>query len=294
MRIVHGPGAHVTPHLLALGYGFTASRLASQLLPEGWTVTGTSRGAEGLEAMREQGVTPLKFPGDDLSEALAAATHVVSSIPPRDTGDPALDLIEEHLGRMPRLEWLGLLSTTGVYGDHDGDWVDEDTPLVPHTHRGGLRATQNDVWMALWRQHGLPVHVFRLAGIYGPGRSALDRLRAGTARRIVKPGQVFSRIHVDDIVQVLRASIAAPNPGCAYNVADDAPAPDVISFGAELLGLPVPPDLDFETADLSPMARSFYADNKRVRNDRIKDELGVKLCYPDYKTGLKALLDAGY
>ena len=283
-------------HLLALGFGYTASRLAAQLLAEGWAVTGTSRSAEGLEKMRAQGVTPLQFPSDDLAPALAEATHVVSSVPPGDDGDPALELIRDHLDRMPRLEWLALLSTTGVYGDHRGGWVDEDTPLVPHTHRGGLRAAQNDAWMALWHEHGLPVHVFRLAGIYGPGRSALDRLRAGTARRIIKPGQVFSRIHVDDIVQVLRASIAAPNPGRAYNVADDAPAPpqDVITFGAFLLDLPVPPDIDFETANLSPMARSFYADNKRVRNQRIKDELGVKLCYPDYKTALKALLKAGY
>lgn len=283
-------------HLLALGYGFTASRLAAALRPEGWAVTGTSRSAEGVKAMRAQGVTPMQFPGDDLGPALAEATHVVSSIPPRDAGDPALDLLHDHLDAMPRLEWLALLSTTGVYGDHGGAWVGEDTPLVPHTHRGGLRAGQNDAWMALWHEHGLPVHVFRLAGIYGPGRSALDRLRAGTARRIVKPGQVFSRIHVDDIVQVLRASIARPDPGRAYNVADDAPAPpqDVIAHGARLLGQPVPPDIDFETAELSPMARSFYADNKRVRNDRIKDELGVELCYPDYKTGLKALLKGGY
>lgn len=281
------------PHLLCLGFGFTATVLTRALGPE-WRVTGTTRSAKGLAAIRDAGAEPLLWPGEELTPALAQATHVLSSVPPRDAGDPALELITAHLGLMPKLEWLGLLSTTGVYGDQGGDWVDEEAPLVPATHRGGLRATQNDAWMALFSQHALPVHIFRLAGIYGPGRSAFDKLRDGTARRIVKPGQVFSRIHVEDIVQVLLASFAKPNPGRAYNVADDEPGPpqDVIEYAAQLLDVPVPPDLPFEQAELSPMARSFYADNKRVRNDRIKTELGVRLKYPDFRKGLKAVLSA--
>lgn len=279
-------------HLLCLGFGYSAEALARRLDRADWTITGTTRRAEGLAAIEAQGVRGVVWPGTDLGPVLAEVTHVLSSVPPGPDGDPALEVLRHHMGRMPRLEWVGLLSTTGVYGDQDGAWVDEDAPLVPSGHRGGLRARQNDEWMALWRDHGLPVHVFRLAGIYGPGRSALDRVRDGTARRIVKPGQVFSRIHVEDIANVLLASIARPNPGRAYNVADDAPGPpqDVIEHAARLLGLPVPPDIDFATADLSPMARSFYADNKRVRNDRIKQELGVTLAYPDYRAGLAAQL----
>ncbi|NNU79397.1 SDR family oxidoreductase [Halovulum dunhuangense] len=280
--------------LLCLGFGYTAQVLARALPRDAWDVTGTTRDPAGLDRIAAQGVEPLLWPGSDPGPALSQATHVLSSVPPREAGDPAHDLLSAHPGQMPRLEWVGLLSTTGVYGDHGGDWVDEETPLVPATHRGGLRAVQNDAWLRLWSEHGLPVHIFRLAGIYGPGRSALDRLRDGTAQRIVKPGQVFSRIHVEDIVQVLLASIARPHPGRAYNVADDEPGPpqDVIEHAAKLLGLPVPPDIPFDQADLSPMARSFYADNKRVRNDRIKAELGVRLAYPTYRDGLAAILAA--
>lgn len=276
-------------NLVCLGFGFTAQALARALTAEPWTITGTTRKQNSAAT---GSVRMVQWPGSDLSPVLAQATHIVSSVPPRAGADPALDLIRSHLGRMPRLEWVGLLSTTGVYGDHGGDWVDEDTPLVMREHRGGMRAAQDADWMALYRDHDLPLHRFRLAGIYGPGRSALDKVRDGTARRIVKPGQVFSRIHVADIVQVLRASFAQPSPGRAYNLADDLPGPpqDVIAYAAELLGKPVPPDIAFETADLSPMARSFYSDNKRVRNTRIKQELGVTLLYPDYRAGLNAIL----
>ncbi|MEM9755633.1 MAG: NAD-dependent epimerase/dehydratase family protein, partial [Pseudomonadota bacterium] len=181
------------------------------------------------------------------------------------------------------------------YGDHAGAWVDETTPLTPATERGRARIAAEAEWMALHRDHGLPVHIFRLAGIYGPGRGPFAKVRRGTARRIIKPGQVFSRTHVEDIVQVLRASIARPNPGAAYNVCDDDPAPpqDVIAHAADLLGLDPPPEVAFEDADLSPMAASFYAESKRVSNARIKSELGVRLRYPDYRAGLAALLAAG-
>ncbi|MEM6375054.1 MAG: SDR family oxidoreductase, partial [Pseudomonadota bacterium] len=190
-----------------------------------------------------------------------------------------------------QLEWAGYLSTTGVYGDHKGAWVDESTPLNPATFRGQLRVDAEAAWAAI---PDLPLHIFRLAGIYGPGRGPFAKVRSGTARRIIKPGQVFSRIHVEDIAQVLAASIARPNPGAIYNVCDDNPAPpeDVIGFAAELLNLPLPPAVDFETAEMTEMARSFYAESKRTDNARLSRELGVRLLYPDYKTGLTALFNA--
>lgn len=266
-------------HLLAFGYGYSARHLARLLDPTSWRVTGTTREGDGV-----------LWPGTDIAPLLAEATHILSSVPPGKDGDPVFDALRDAV--LPNLRWLGLLSTTGVYGGANGEWVDETAPHVPNGHRGAMRARQYDDWMGLHRDRGMPVHVFHLAGIYGPGRSAFDKLRDGTARRIVKPGQVFSRIHVEDIATVLRASIARPDPGTAYNVADDFPAPpqDVIEEAARLLGIPIPPDIDFDTADLSPMARSFYADNKRVCNRRIKEELGVRLRYPDYHAGLRAIL----
>jgi len=199
------------------------------------------------------------------------------------------ELRSDIAARADQFAWVGYLSTTGVYGDHGGDWVDETTPLTPATKRGQARVKAEAEWQAI---AGLPLHIFRLAGIYGPGRGPFAKVRNGTARRIIKPGQVFSRINVADIAQVLAASIARPNPGAIYNLCDDDPAPpqDVIAYAAELLGMPVPPEVDFDTAEMTPMARSFYAESKKVRNDRIKDELGVDLMYPDYRSGLKALL----
>jgi len=227
------------------------------------------------------------WPGSDLTPALARASHLLSSVAPDGEGDPVLRALGPQIAAA-NLDWVGYLSTTGVYGDHGGDWVDEDTALTPATARGRARVAAEADWQAL----GVPLHIFRLAGIYGPGRGPFAKLRAGTARRIVKPGQVFSRTHVADIAQVLAASIARPDPGRIYNVCDDDPAPpqDVIAHAAQLLGLPVPPEEPFETADLSPMARSFYAESKRVRNDRIKDELGVRLLFPTYREGLAAIL----
>jgi len=191
----------------------------------------------------------------------------------------------------PDLDWVGYLSTTGVYGNHDGGWVDEDTPLTPSTKRGQWRKQAEEDWQSI---PGLPLHIFRLAGIYGPGRGPFAKLRNGTARRVIKDNQVFSRIHVDDIAQVLAASIAAPNPGAIYNLCDDDPAPpqDVIAYAAELLNMPIPPAVPFDQADLSPMARSFYGDSKRVRNDRMKSELGITLKYPTYRAALAAMLEA--
>ncbi|NWG45986.1 MAG: NAD-dependent epimerase/dehydratase family protein, partial [Alphaproteobacteria bacterium] len=193
----------------------------------------------------------------------------------------------------PGLVWVGYLSTTGVYGDRGGEWVDEESPLAPTTERGARRVEAEAGWRALAEAHGLPLHIFRLAGIYGPGRNQLETVRAGTARRLHKPGQVFSRIHVEDVAACLLASLRRPRPGAVYNLCDDEPAPpaEVVAHAAALLGVPPPPLEDFETAapTLSPMARSFYAESKRVRNDRLAAELGVRLRYPSYREGLAAL-----
>ncbi len=268
--------------LLILGLGYTGRVVATHMRALGWEVRGTSRSAEkGL----------LQYPGSDISATVRWATHILVSAAPDKNGDPFLaGLQAEILAAKPA--WLGYLSTTGVYGDHGGAWVAEATPLTPATTRGHHRVAAEKQWMALHKTHGLPVHIFRLAGIYGPNRGPFAKVRGGTARRIIKENQVFSRIHVEDIAQTIAASIARPNAGQVYNVCDNDPAPpqDVIGYAAELLGLPMPPTMDFATADLSPMAHSFYAESKKVSNARIKAELGVRLRYPDYKTGLKALL----
>ena len=273
--------------LLSLGHGYSADALARVLIPQGWSVIGTTRRAEKADRMRARGIEPLLWPGD-LGPALARATHLLVSAGPDASGDPFLADWPELA--QARVEWVGYLSTTGVYGDHQGGWVDEATPRTPAGARGAYRVLAE----TQWQETGLPVHVFRLAGIYGPGRGPFEKVRDGTARRIIKPGQYFSRTHVDDIAQVLAASIARPNPGAAYNVCDDEPAPpeDVLSHAAALLGLPEPPAIDFDQAEMTPMARSFYSESKRVRNDRIKDELGVRLLYPTYREGLAALKDS--
>ena len=260
-------------------------------------MTGTTRSPEKLAALAAEGIEAFLFdrdrPLDDAKAALAGATHLLISPPPDARGDPVLDQHAADILACGDIEWLGYLSTTGVYGDRGGGWVDEDSVLEPTGPRGARRLAAERGWLTLWRDHGLPVHLFRLAGIYGPGRNALETVRRGRAQRIDKPGQVFSRIHVDDIARVLAASIARPNPGRAYNLCDDDPAPPeaVIAYACSLLGVEPPPLVPFEGAELSEMARSFYRDNKRVSNARIKAELGVTLAYPDYKTGLKALLD---
>jgi nucleoside-diphosphate-sugar epimerase len=283
------------PHLFCFGLGYTALALARALKAQGWRVTGSFRDAAHAEEARALGLEIVIFdrahPIAEIDARLAGATHLLSSVPPDETGDPVLAVHGTAIARAaPHLAWIGYLSTTGVYGDQRGGWVDESSALTPTGARGRRRLEAETAWLALPR----PAHLFRLAGIYGPGRSALDTVRAGKARRVVKPGQVFSRIHRDDIVQVLLASIARPNPGAAYNVCDDdaADPAEVITHACRLLNVTPPPEVPFEAAQLSPMARSFYDDNKRVRNDRIKRELGVTLKYPDYRAGLAALLAA--
>ncbi|MGE0258027.1 MAG: SDR family oxidoreductase, partial [Alphaproteobacteria bacterium] len=264
----------------------------ARLGAEGWEVRGTARDPETAAAAprctmyrfdREHPLPPAVFDG---------VTHILVSVPPDPGGDPALDTHGSDIAALPGLAWLGYLSTTGVYGDRGGGWVDEESELRPTGERGRRRVAAEAGWLDLWRRHGVPAHVFRLAAIYGPGRNPFAALRAGTARRVAKWGQVFSRIHVEDLASVLAASIARPRPGAIYNVCDDeAAAPEaVMAHAAGLLGIAPPPLVPFEEAALSAMARSFYDDNKRVSNTRIKSELGVALRHPSYREGLAAIL----
>jgi nucleoside-diphosphate-sugar epimerase len=211
--------------LLTIGHGYSAQALAKLLIPQGWDIIGTTRCPEKAPRLKAQGVEPMLFPGDDIAPALARATHLLISAGPNEAqGDPFLAEAEDALVDAGHLAWIGYLSTTGVYGDRAGDWVDEASPLVPATKRGRLRVEAEAAWQATAQSQGLPLHIFRLAGIYGPGRGPFAKVRAGTARRIIKQGQVFSRIHVEDIAATLAASIARPNPGAIYNVCDNDPA----------------------------------------------------------------------
>jgi nucleoside-diphosphate-sugar epimerase len=266
------------------------------LAAAGWTVHGTCRSAERAEALRRAGFSIELFDRDRKlpSAAMAGATHVLVSVPPDAWGDPVLDCYGDEIAALPGLAWLGYLSATGVYGDRAGGWVDEGSELRPSGERGRRRVMAEAGWRDLWRRHGAPVHIFRLAAIYGPGRSPFDALRAGTARRIDKPGQVFSRVHVADLARVLCASMSQPRPGAVYNVCDDDPAPPeaVVAHVAALLGVAPPPLVPLAEAQLSALALSFYDDNKRVANALIKHELGVVLRYPNYRAGLAAILAA--
>lgn len=284
-------------HLLAVGLGFSAKAVASRLKPQGWQVTGTARGEAGRAAIVAEGYAAALFSGEEPSTTLIAAlggtTHLLLSAPPGADGDPLLVHHRADLVAAPHLRWIGYLSTIGVYGDHDGAWVDESTPPKPVSPRSRWRLDAERAWAAFADARTLPLGVFRLAGIYGPGRNALKRLEAGVERRIDKPGQVFNRIHVEDIAAAVDAAIARNTAG-TFNVTDDEPAPpqDVIGFAAELLGVAPPPLVAWREAELSPMARSFYAESKRVRNARMKDVLGLTLRYPTYREGLRALIQA--
>ena len=269
-------------HLLCFGFGFTAQHLAKILPREVWRISGTTRKSEGLAVMAMVDVHGYIF--DQLQHIPSSVTHILASIPPNETGDP---VVQKFGGQLQQeFVWTAYLSTTGVYGDRQGGVVTEDSALNPTSDRAKRRVLAESQWQPFNAQ------IFRLPGIYGPGRSQLDSLRDGTAKRIVKAVQIFSRIHVEDIAGILAASIARPNPGRIYNVADDEPCPpqDVVTFAAALLGMPPPPEIAYEQANLSPMARSFYDDSKRVSNARVKDELGYQLKYPNYRVGLKSLL----
>jgi nucleoside-diphosphate-sugar epimerase len=281
--------------LLSVGHGYCADHLGRALAPRGWRVAGTTRDAARAAALCARGIEAQPWPGSDLAPMLARATHLLLSAPPRPaTADaPARDpLLAAHADLLaarqsgPRPLWIGYLSTIGVYGDHQGAWVDEDTPPTPDAPRTRARLAAEDEWRALG------AHVFRLGGIYGPGRAPFAALRDGTARRIVKPGQVFSRIHVADITAALLASIAQPAPGRVYNLVDNEPCPpqDVVAHAANLIGVTPPPEQPFEAAEISPMMRSFYAACKRTSNARMRAELVPELAYPTYREGLAALV----
>jgi len=286
----------MTRNLFCFGLGYSARALSRRLSIDGWWISGTARTPEKMDELSREGFAAVLFDGhgwsDALQAAVAQADAILLSAPPDEHGDPVLRAGSQML-RALKPDWIGYLSSTGVYGDRKGGWVDETTTPEPSNARSAKRLAAEIAWQVFAAQTGAPLHVFRIAGIYGPGRSTLDALRAGTARRFDKPEQIFSRIHVDDLAAALAASIAKPSSGAIYNVCDDEPASqaDVIAYGAELLGMTPPPLEAFATAEptLSDMAKSFYRESKRVRNDRMKRELGVTLAYPTYREGLAAL-----
>lgn len=285
--------------LLILGLGYSAGFFARAALAKGWEVTGTVRSAEKAAGLSREGIPTLVFGGFAVSRPLAAAVAeadaVLVSVQPDEEGDPALRTLADRLAAAPGLRWIGYLSTIGVYGDHGGAWIDENAECRPTSRRSKQRLEIDRDWLAFGERSGKAVQIFRLSGIYGPGRNAITKLRAGTANRLVKPGQVFNRIHVDDIAGVLMASLEKPRAGAVYNVTDDEPAPpqDVISFAAEAAGLAPPPETPFDPATLSPMAASFYGENKRVSNGLLKRELGYAFRYPDYRQALRDLAAEG-
>jgi nucleoside-diphosphate-sugar epimerase len=288
-------------NLFILGLGYSATVFAKHRLDGGYRVGGTVRTADKARRLRLDDIEARVFDAESgdpgaLEASLREADALLVSIPP----SPATDLLPERLagtiiGGAERLRWIGYLSTVGVYGDHGGAWIDETTPCIPVSGRGHKRLAAEARWTALGRLADKPVIVFRLPGIYGPGRNALAALRSGTTRRIVKPGQVFNRIHVEDIATALASSVINDTESAIYNLTDDEPSPpqDVVAYAAELLGVEPPPEIAFENAKLSPMAASFYGESKRVRNTLIKRALGFAPAFPSYREGLKALLDAG-
>ena len=279
--------------LLSFGHGYSAQALADILLPLGWKIRATTRSKEKFNKIKKPGILVRLWSDQSLFDDLDWATHLLISIAPDKYEDLVLkEFREKIIKNIKQFKWVGYLSTTGVYGNHDGGWVDEEEKLIPSTLRGQYRVDAEKEWLRLFNMYNLPIHIFRLAGIYGPGRGPFSKVKSGSARRVIKKNQLFSRIHVEDIAQTLSASILKPNPGAIYNVCDDHPAPpeEVISYAAQLLGLPNPPKVKFEDADMTDMARSFYLESKKVRNDKIKNELGVLLKYPNYKVGLRALI----
>lgn len=285
--------------LLCVGLGYSATAVAARLKSADWRIIGTARSEESAAAIRSLGYEAAVFaddgPADDVSAAIAEATHILLSVPPGEGGDPVLNQFGGDLARADRLCWIGYLSTVGVYGDHGGGWVDEDTPPQPNNERTARRVAAEEAWRHFASERGLPLQIYRLSGIYGPGRSPIDGLKMLKVRYVDKPGQVFNRIHVEDIASTVVAGIhAGAEAAGVFNVTDDEPAPpqEVGMFAAELLGAPPPEVVPWEKADLSPMSASFYEANRRVRNRRIKETLGVALAYPTYREGLRALVAA--
>ncbi|NBJ10075.1 SDR family oxidoreductase [Microvirga arsenatis] len=286
-------------NLFVFGLGYTALQFIAHHRTQCESIAGTVRSVEKAGILEKSGVRAFRFDGaaydPRILDCLSQADALLISVPPSGGTDPVLTHFSDAIASAPKLRWVGYLSTVGVYGNADGAWVDETTPPNPATARARSRIAAEQEWLALGDKAAFAVQIFRLAGIYGPGRNALLKVADGTAKRVVKPGQVFNRIHTEDIAQVLWASIERPSRNAIYNVADDEPGPpqDVIAYAAELLGCEPPPEISFEEAEQTPMARSFYEDNKRVRNTRIKTDLGVTLRYPTFRHGLRALHRTG-
>jgi nucleoside-diphosphate-sugar epimerase len=280
--------------LFCFGLGFSSCALADRLLPKGWHVSGTCRDGERQDTIQEKNF--YLFDGTqsrpEISKAISLATHLLITIPPQPSGDVVLKNFGEEISKASQLQWIGYISSTGVYGDSKGEWVDETAPLHGSTDLNRRRIEVESAWLKMGKDHGLPVMIFRCVGIYGPGRNLLVSVKQGRARRIDKPGLVFSRIHAEDLAQTLEASLKKPKPGEIYNVSDDCPCPpaEAVAYACDLLGVEPPPLVPYEKADLSPTAQGFYNTNKRISNKKIKEELGVKLRYPDYRSGLDALL----
>lgn len=293
--------------VLIFGCGFSGKAIAERLSSKGIAVSGTTRSQSKFDDLQAAGARPLQFDGAPLGEDVVAAmgetTHLVVSIaPPREENgqdpgagvDPLLNALGKNPLRtlMPKLQWICYLSTVGVYGNHDGEWMDETAELSPTSARSRQRVRAETEWTEAARANDLPLSIFRLSGIYGPGRNALRSASEGRSRRLIKKGQVFNRIHVRDIAKATELAIAKSASGI-FNITDDEPAPpqDVVTFAHQVLGSAPPPTMDFETAELSPMARSFYGDNKRVSNARSKAELGMDYDWPDYRAALKRMFD---
>ncbi len=283
--------------LFIFGFGYTAAALAKPLHAAGWAIAGTTRQTEKREQLGALGYSISNFNESEVRALLQDATHIVSAAPLlKNFHDPVLSSFTPLLREAAsHLKWLGYLSTTGVYGDHQGAWVDETSPLKPDNDRTRGRVAAEQSWLSLGHETGIPTHIFRLAGIYGPGRNALRQLKDGTAKSIYKEGQVFSRIHVEDIANIITASISAPHAGGIYNACDDEPAPahEVTRYAAQLLDIEPPALIPFEEAQLSDMAKEFYSNNRRVANAKLKQELRITLTYPTYREGLSVLFNSG-
>ena len=284
----------MTDRLLVFGAGYSASAIIETSRHRFETVWGTTRSPLKFAGIEALGAKPLLFDGENRDPgvigAIAEATHILVSVAPGEAGDPVLSAFGGEIRAAPRLRWIGYLSTVGVYGDHDGAWVDEDTMPRPVSRRSRQRVEAELAWQEMAQAVSATFAVFRLSGIYGPGRNAFVNIEKGTSRRLVKPGQVFNRIHVADIARALDRAFEL-EAGGIFNITDDEPAPpqDVVALAHELAGIAPPPEQDFATAELSPMARSFYGENKRVANARSKEFLGLEYGYPDYRTALRRM-----
>ena len=283
------------PHLLVFGPGYSAAALIKVAVEKGWRVSATWRRDETIEQIEKMGAEPVAFSQDSITSSgdLEGITHILISIAPQADGDPVLAAYKDWFASCPNLQWVGYLSSTNVYGDHDGGWVDETSETKPSLERGKRRLVAENDWLAFGSNLNIPVHIFRLGGIYGQEKNALVTLRKGKARRVIKPGQVFGRIHRDDIASAVWLAANSDLPSNVFNLTDDLPSPpqDVIGEAARLLGIDAPKEVAFEAADLSSMGRSFYQENKRVKNQKAKDFLGWQPAYADYRQALVKILE---